>query len=82
MTMCNLPVDGTLSPQLTDLITEAVVWTGRSDERAQALLQIVNCVMDAICWRLEPDGQPEEELSAQAVVSAAAEHLRRMRPAG
>jgi len=72
--------DDQLSPQLVDLITETLVWTDGSTQRAEALLQIVSCAVEAIHWRLEPEGCPPEELSAQAVVLAAADHLHRMTP--
>lgn len=73
-------LDDSLSPQLADLITEALVWSNEPVERANTLVQIVGCAVDAMTWRLQPEGDPCEELSARAVLEAATEHLVRMRP--
>ena len=67
-----------LSPQLVDLITEAVVWSGNAVERADALLEIMACAVDALEWRVEPEGALSEERSAQELLAAATEHRRRM----
>lgn len=68
-----------LSAELTDLIAEALVWSAEPQDRATVLLQIVSCAVDAVTWRLQPEGDPREELSAQQVLMAASEHLARMR---
>ena len=70
--------DEGLNPQLADLISEALVWSETPEDRARVFLQIVRCAVDAVYWRLLPDGDPHEELSAQRIMSAAVEHLERM----
>lgn len=72
-------LDDSLNPQLADLIAEALVWSGAPVERAHTLMQIVSCAVEAMHWRLQPEGDPFEELSARGVLDAAAEHLVRMR---
>lgn len=67
-----------LDAQLVDLITEAVVWSGTAVERADALLEIMACAVDALRWRVEPEGALTEESSAQELLRAATEHHRRM----
>jgi hypothetical protein len=74
--------DHALDPQLADLITEALVWSEDSVRRAEALTRIVECAVDALSWRLQPDGDADEEASAQHVLRAAEQHRSRMRSTG
>ncbi|HEU5487042.1 MAG TPA: hypothetical protein VFU98_19220 [Microlunatus sp.] len=71
--------DHALDPQLADLITEALVWSADSVRRAEVLARIVGCAIDSLSWRLQPDGDADEEQSAQQVLRAAELHLSRMR---
>lgn len=75
-------VDGASGAELSDLIAEAVVWTDRPAERAEALLQIVHSAVDAICWRIAAEDRSDEAHSALAVVRAATDHLHRMQRRG
>ncbi|HYI59399.1 MAG TPA: hypothetical protein VEX66_14610 [Microlunatus sp.] len=78
-TFSSIPVGDALDPQLADLITEALVWSDDAAQRADALHRIVQCAVDALCWRLEPDGDPAEERSAQQLLLASERHRDRMR---
>lgn len=71
-------LDDPLNPQLADLIAEALVWSEQPSDRAQVLVQIVTCALDALGWRLEPGGEAHEELSAREILHAATAHLARM----
>ena len=73
-------IDGSdLAPgDLVDLVTEHLVWCGSSQERAIAMYQLITCAVDAARWRLEPEGDPIEELSLQRLLTAAHDHWERM----
>jgi hypothetical protein len=75
-----LDLHDALDPQLADMVAEAVVWSHGADERAETVLQILMCTVDAIHWRLQPDGDPAEENSLEQVLRSAAQHLDRMQP--
>ncbi|MDN5760750.1 MAG: hypothetical protein L0H41_00320 [Microlunatus sp.] len=68
-----------LDPELADLITDAVVWSSDAGERADVLTEIVACVVDAVLWRLQPDGDPVEERGVHQVLEAALEYQRSRR---
>jgi hypothetical protein len=72
--------DRVLDPQLADLISESLVWSGDAAGRAEVLTRIIECALDALAWRLEPDGDTDEEVSARRVLRAAEQHRDRMRP--
>ena len=78
-TYSSVPVGDVLDPQLSDLITEALVWSGDAAQRADALYRIVQCGVDAVRWRLQPDGDSWEEQSVQHLLLAAELHRDRMR---
>lgn len=64
--------------ELADLLAEHLVWHGTARQRAAALHQLISCAVDAVRWRLEPYGDPAEEMSLAAVVAAVSDHYRRM----
>ena len=63
---------------LVDLVTEHLVWCGSGQERAIAMYQLITCAVDAVRWRLEPEGDPIEEVSLQRLLTAAHDHWERM----
>lgn len=71
-----------LDPALMDLLAEALVWCDGPDERARVLVAIAGCAVDAIRWRLQPDGAPEEELSLLQVLDAVGAHRARVQAIG
>jgi hypothetical protein len=69
---------GLLGAELIDSITEAVAYPSSAVERACVAVEIVSCVLDAVSWRLEPNGSPVEELSLRDILTAAELHRQRM----
>lgn len=67
-----------LSPELVDLVTEAVAMPATAVLRAEIITEVLMRVLDAVAWRHEPDGDPLEEASLMRIVDAAAGHHRRM----
>jgi hypothetical protein len=67
---------------LVDLVTEHMVWRHTSEDRAAALYQLISCALDAVRWRLEPEGDPVEETSLRAVLEAARLHHAQMSASG
>ena len=67
-----------LTPELIDLVTEAVAMPASAVARAEIISELLMRVVDAVAWRHEPDGDPLEEASLMRIVDAAAGHRRRM----
>lgn len=80
--MTTVPGVGRLSGELVDLITERVVTADGAAGRADVILELVNCVQEAVSWRLEPVGDADEEASMAAIRLAAQQHRMRMRRRG
>lgn len=71
-------VDGpavALSPELVDLVTEAVVRPAGAAARGEVIATVLVGMLDAITWR---GGDPAEAASLLQVVRAASEHRDRM----
>lgn len=77
--MTTVPGVGRLSGELVDLITERVVTADGAAGRADVILELVNCVQEAVSRRLEPVGDADEEASMAAIRLAAQQHRMRMR---
>ena len=71
-----------MSGLLVDLVTEHMVWRHSSQDRAAALYQLISCALDAVRWRLEPQGDPVEETSLLLVLEAARLHHAQMCASG
>lgn len=67
-----------LSPELVDLITEAVAAPANAAARAGVIATMLLGVLDAVTWRGGPGGDPVEAASLQRVVQAADAHRDRM----
>jgi hypothetical protein len=76
-----LPADQppvTLSPELDDLITEAVAMPATAAARAEVVSAMLLRALDAVCWRQGLLGDGSEESSLLRVVKAAEAHRQRM----
>ena len=71
-----------LSPELIDLVTEAVAMPADAVLRAEIISEVLSRIVEAVAWRHEPFGDPLEEASLMRIVDAAARHRRRMAAAG
>ena len=69
---------GRITCELIDLITESVATPPGAADRAETIVDLVSCMLDAVSWRLEPDGDQEEEQSLAVLISAARQHRARM----
>jgi hypothetical protein len=67
-----------LSPELVDLITEAVAMPATATARAEVVRAMLLLALDAVSWRQELVGDGTEESSLLRVVDAAGAHRRRM----
>ena len=67
-----------LSPELVDLITEAVAMPATAAARAEVVHAVLLRALDAVSWRQELVGDGMEESSLLRVVKAAEAHRRRM----
>jgi hypothetical protein len=67
-----------LSPELIDLITEAVARPDSAAARAEVIATVLLGMMDAVTWRSGPGGDPSETASLLRVVQAASAHRSRM----
>lgn len=67
-----------LSPELVDLITEAVATPATATARAEVVRAMLLRALDAVSWRQELVGDGTEESSLLRVVKAAEAHRRRM----
>ena len=67
-----------LSPELVDLITEAVAMPATATARAEVVRAMLLLALDAVSWRQELVGDGSEESSLLRVVEAADAHRRRM----
>ena len=67
-----------LSPELVDLITEAVAMPATATARAEVVRTMLLLALDAVSWRQELVGDGSEESSLLRVVEAADAHRRRM----
>lgn len=67
-----------LSPELVDLITEAVAMPANAAARAEVVATVLLGMLDAVTWRGGPGGDPSEAASLLQVVSAASAHRNRM----
>jgi uncharacterized heparinase superfamily protein len=63
-----------LSAQLVDLVTEAVAQPQDGVHRAEVIVTVVDRMIEAVRWRLEPDGDLAEEAGLAAIRSAAVQH--------
>ena len=68
----------TLSPELVDLITEAVAMPASAAGRAEVIATVLLGMLDAVAWRGGPGGDPHEAASLRQVVRAADAHRNRM----
>lgn len=68
----------TLSPELVDLITEAVAMPDTPAARAEVVSAMLLRALDAVSWRQGLLGDGGEEDSLLRVVKAADAHRRRM----
>ena len=68
----------TLSPELVDLITEAVAMPDTAAARAEVVSAMLLRALDAVSWRHGLLGDGGEEDSLLRVVKAADAHRRRM----
>jgi hypothetical protein len=68
----------TLSPELVDLITEAVAMPATAAARAEVVHAMLLRALDAISWRHEFVGDGTEEASMLRVMKAAQAHRQRM----
>jgi hypothetical protein len=67
-----------LSPELVDLITEAVAMPATAAARAEVIRAMLLRALDAVSWRQEFVGDGTEESSLLRVVKAAEAHRQRM----
>ena len=67
-----------LSPELDDLITEAVATPATAAARADMVSAMLLRALDAVCWRQGLLGDGREESSLLCVVKAAEAHRQRM----
>lgn len=67
-----------LSPELVDLITEAVAMPAGAAARAEVIATVLLGMLDAVRWRGGPGGDPDEAASLLQVVTAAGAHRNRM----
>jgi len=67
-----------LSPELVDLITEAVAMPATAAARAAVVHAVLLRALDAVSWRQGLVGDGTEESSLLRVVKAAEAHRRRM----
>lgn len=67
-----------LSPELVDLITEAVAMPATAAARAEVVSAMLLRALDAVTWRQELVGDGTEESSLLRVIQAADAHRRRM----
>ena len=67
-----------LSPELVDLITEAVAMPATAAARAEVVSAMLLRALDAVSWRQEFEGDGSEESSLLRVVTAAEAHRQRM----
>jgi hypothetical protein len=67
-----------LSPELVDLITEAVAMPATAEARAKVISAILLRALDAVTWRQGLGGGGREESSLLPVVQAAEAHRQRM----
>jgi hypothetical protein len=67
-----------LSPELVDLLTEAVAMPASAAARAEVVSAMLLRALDAISWRQEVEGDGSGESSLLRVVTAAEAHRQRM----
>lgn len=67
-----------LSPELIDLITEAVAMPASAAARAEVIATVLLGMLDAVTWRGGPGGDADEAASLLQVVQAASAHQQRM----
>jgi len=67
-----------LSPELVDLITEAVAMPATAAARAEVVHAMLLRALDAVSWRQEFVGDGTEEASLLGVLQAAEAHRQRM----
>ena len=67
-----------LSPELVDLITEAVAMPHTATARAEVIGAMLSRALDAVTWRQGLLGDGTEEASVLRVVQAAEAHRQRM----
>ena len=70
-----------LSPELIDLITEAVAMPASAAARAEVIATVLLGMLDAVTWRGGPGDDAGEAASLRQVVQAAGAHQQRMRSA-
>jgi len=67
-----------LSPELVDLVTEAVAMPDTATARAEVIVAMLLRALDAVSWRQGLLGDGGEEASLLRVVRAAEAHRQRM----
>lgn len=67
-----------LSPELVDLVTEAVAMPASAAARAEVIATVLLGMLDAVTWRGGPGGDPSEAASLLRVVQAGRAHQNRM----
>jgi hypothetical protein len=70
--------NGDLCAVLVDLLTERVASPEAPVERAEVIISLMSCALDAVRWRLMPYGDQAEEESVEHILAAAMEHKVRM----